>query len=371
MDVNGQSEGSVSTAIQREERRPPVNRRVQFPSNTLPSPFPEGWYFIGLRQAIEKAKLIEKTWMGEKVVVWCDMDGRICVAEAFCPHLGANLGPNAGGCIRDGRLICPFHGYEFDATGQCVATPYAPPPKTAKLRVFETQEVNGLVFAWWGIGGRGPQWSLPIVPPEQDGWSNYKINTLRFPGHPQDTTENVVDLAHLRYVHGYDNVNPVLEVSVEGPSLEAHFDFKRVRKVAGIANLTFDCSARVRVLGLGYSYVQVHEQSIGMDLRLWVLATPVDGTLIDMTLVSQVKEIRNPKRMFAGLGFLPTKVRAPIMNSFIASQQKDDVLQDVVIWSNKQYRSRPRLCRSDGKIMPSAPTAPSSTWTRTTSATPS
>ncbi len=351
-DANGASGGSISTGVQREARRSSINRRAQLPENTLPSPFPEGWYFIGPRQAIEKARLIEKTWMGEKIVVWCDKDGRICVAEAFCPHLGADLGPRAGGCIRDGRLVCPFHGYEFDATGQCVATPYAPPPKTAKLGVFETQEVNGLVFAWWGIGGRAPQWSLPIVPPEQEGWSNYKINTLRFPGHPQDTTENVVDLAHLRYVHGYDNVNPVLEVSVEGPSLEAHFDFKRVRRIAGVSNLTFDCSARVKVLGLGYSYVQVHEQSIGMDLRLWVLATPVDGKLVDMTLVSQVKEIPNPKRMFAGLGFLPKKMRAPIMNRFIASQQKDDVLQDVVIWSNKRYRSRPRLCRSDGKIMP-------------------
>ena len=26
-------------------------------------------------------------------------------------------------------------------------------------------------------------------------------------------------------------------------------------------------------------------------------------------------------------------------------------VQDVIIWSRKQYRSRPRLCRSDGKIM--------------------
>ena len=161
-----------------------------------------------------------------------------------------------------------------------------------------------------------------------------------------------MDSAHLRYVHGYDNVDPVQEVSVDGPSLETSFDFKIVRKIAGVANLSFDCSARVRVLGLGYSFVQVREQSIGMDLRLWVLATPVDGTLIDLTLVSQVREIRNPKRMFAGLGFLPTKMRAPIMNKFISSQQREDVLQDVVIWSRKQYRSRPRLCRSDGKIMP-------------------
>ena len=350
--ANGDPGVNVSTRTQAKGRRPAASRRREPPIDVLPSPFPEGWYFIGSRRAIEKAKLVRKTWMGEDIIVWCDGAGRICVAEAYCPHLGADLGPASGGCVRDGRLICPFHGYEFDATGQCVATPYAPPPKTARLRVYDTQEVNGLVFAWWGIGGRAPHWSLPAVPPEQEGWSDYQINTLRFPGHPQDITENVVDLAHLRYVHGYDNVNPVLEVSVEGPSLEAHFDFKRVRKVAGVANLTFESSARVRVLGLGYSYVQVREHTIGMDLRLWVLATPADGKLIDMTLVSQVKEIRNPKRKLAGLGFLPPRMRAPIMNRFIASQQKNDVLQDVVIWSRKQYRSRPRLCRSDGKIMP-------------------
>ena len=40
-----------------------------------------------------------------------------------------------------------------------------------------------------------------------------------------------------------------------------------------------------------------------MDLRLWVLATPVDGTLIDLSLASQVKEIRKPKRWVAGMGF--------------------------------------------------------------------
>ena len=69
-----------------------------------------------------------------------------------------------------------------------------------------------------------------------------------------------MDLAHLRYVHGYDNVDPVQGVSVDGPSVETSFDFTRVRKIAGMANLSFDCSARVRVLVLGYSFVQVREQ---------------------------------------------------------------------------------------------------------------
>ena len=326
------------------QRREPANA-------PLPSPFPEGWYFVASREAIVKAKLIQKTWVGENIVAWSDEHGRVCVAEAYCPHLGSDLGPVAGGRVCEGRLVCPFHGYEYDATGQCVATPYAPPPRFTGLRVFETREILGLIFAWWGIRGRAPQWSLPANPPDQAGWSGLEIRTLRFPGHPQETTENAVDLAHLRYVHGFGSVDRIERALVDGPCLESRFDFRSTRRIAKIATLTLDVSACTRVFGLGYSFVEIRERSIGMDLRLWILATPVDSTLIDLSLVSQVREIRNPKRWIAGLGFLPLKLRAPIMNKFIVSQQQREVLQDVVIWSRKRYQSRPRLCRSDGEIM--------------------
>ena len=117
--------------------------------------FPEGWYFVASRESILREKLIEKKWLGEEIVVWCDEAGRVCVADAVCPHLGSHLGPEVGGQVCNGRLVCPFHGFEFDATGQCVATPNAPAPKAAKLKVYETREILGLVFAWWeAVGSR-------------------------------------------------------------------------------------------------------------------------------------------------------------------------------------------------------------------------
>ncbi len=326
-----------------------LTRRMEPATASLP-PFPEGWYFVAAREAVRKAGLIQTTWMGVDVVAWCGGDGRVSVAESVCPHLGSSLGPEAGGRVCEGRIVCPFHGYEFDAGGQCVATPFAPPPRSARLRVFETRDVCGLIFAWWGAGGRSPQWRLPEEAPEQDGWSSLEIRTLRFPGHPQETTENSVDLAHLRYVHGYANVTHTEPAAVDGPCLTTRFGFRRIRTIAGVAKLTFDVSASTSIFGLGYSFVEIREHSIGMDTRLWILATPIDGTLIDVSLVSQVREMRKPQRPIAGLGFLPVGLRAPLMNTFIVSQQRKDVLQDVVIWSRKQYRPRPRLCRSDGEI---------------------
>ena len=255
-------------------------------------PFPEGWYFVASRAALERRKLIGKTWLGERIVAWCDADGRICVAGAACPHLGSDLGPETGGRVRDGRLVCPFHGYEYDAAGQCVATPYAPPPKSARLDLLATREFEGLVFAWHGIGGRAPRWDLPAPADGADDWGAPEFWSVRFPGHPQETTENSVDLAHLRYVHGYDAVSGAGPVEVDGARLTSAFDFRRSQTFAGIGVFAWDVSAVTHLHGLGYSLVEVREHSIGMDTRLWVLATPVDGEFVELTLVSRIRRMR-------------------------------------------------------------------------------
>ena len=124
---------------------------------------------------------------------------------------------------------------------------------------------------------------MPTDTLDEAGWSQFQIRTTRFPGHPQETTENSVDLAHFLYVHGYDRVNRIGAVPVDGPRLECRFDFRRTRRIAKITTLTLDFSTTTHVLGLGYSFVEIREHSVGMDMRMWVLATPIDGTLIDLS----------------------------------------------------------------------------------------
>ena len=317
---------------------------------SLLPPFPEGWYFVASRRTLEKEKLLRKTWLGEEIVVWSNEDGEVCVAEATCPHLGSDLGPEAGGQVRNGFLVCPFHGFEYDVTGRCVATPHAPAPDSARLGVFESREILGLVFAWCGNRGRPPQWDLPAPPPAGADWSEMEFWSVRFAGHPQETTENSVDLGHLRHAHGYESVRGVAPVSVDGAWLRSCFDFKRTRTVAGIECFAYDVSAVTDVHGLGYSYVEVREHSIGMESRLWVLATPVDGEIVELTLVSQVRRLSLPKRPIAGMRFLPPRLRTRLMNRIIMAEQKRDVMQDVAIWGRKRYRPRPALCSSDGPI---------------------
>jgi nitrite reductase/ring-hydroxylating ferredoxin subunit len=41
-----------------------------------------------------------------------NVDGTICVLNGECPHEGGPLGE---GTLEDGRVVCPWHNYAFDA----------------------------------------------------------------------------------------------------------------------------------------------------------------------------------------------------------------------------------------------------------------
>ena len=92
------SEGTVNPRIRVSRSMPP--QHWQAADAMLPSPFPEGCYLVANRQAVLKSEFIQKTWMGTNIVVWYDEEGRICVAESVCPHLGSDLGPATGGRVR-------------------------------------------------------------------------------------------------------------------------------------------------------------------------------------------------------------------------------------------------------------------------------
>lgn len=314
------------------------------------SPFPDGWYFVASREALRKKALIEKTWLGQEIVAWGNDEGTVCVADAYCPHLGSHLGPTAGGMVRDGCLVCPFHGFEYDTTGRCVATPTAPPPKNARLKLFETQVINGLVFAWWSSIGQPPYFRLPLDTCDEDGWTGVGLREFRLTSHPEYTTENSVDIAHLSYIHGYFDVNQVGSVTVDGAHLVSAFEFKRERSFLG-RKFRFEVSAVTHLHGMGYSFVDITERTIPLRSRFWVLVTPLDGTYMELVLANQIQEIDHVRRPIVGLGFLPKRTRARLSNHMMLEGQVKDVRQDLPVWNRKIFRPRPVLSRADGKIM--------------------
>ncbi len=49
--------------------------------------------------------------IGGNVYAICNVDGELRAFDGICPHAGGPLGQ---GNIADGRLVCPWHAWEYD-----------------------------------------------------------------------------------------------------------------------------------------------------------------------------------------------------------------------------------------------------------------
>ena len=84
----------------------------------------EYWY-----PAVEVKKIRRKPvalkLLGDQVVFFRDAQNEVVALTDTCPHRGAflsgGIGKGVGNCEFKGFITCPYHGYTFDGTGQCVA----------------------------------------------------------------------------------------------------------------------------------------------------------------------------------------------------------------------------------------------------------
>ena len=102
--------------------------------------------------------------LGESLVVFKDTTGRIALLQEFCAHRRASLyfGRNEGeGCL-DGQpgLRCPYHGWKYDVTGQCIDMPNEPASSRFKEHVrltsYPAVERGGMIWAYMGVAEEMP-----------------------------------------------------------------------------------------------------------------------------------------------------------------------------------------------------------------------
>jgi nitrite reductase (NADH) small subunit len=75
---------------------------------------------------------------GDKVICVANVDGTITAIDNVCLHRGGPLGQ---GVIDRGKLICPWHGWEWNpSTGEAVHNP------AAKVAVYTLKIENGDVL---------------------------------------------------------------------------------------------------------------------------------------------------------------------------------------------------------------------------------
>ena len=85
---------------------------------------------------------------GKPYVLFRDDEGELGLIGRHCPHRGADL---CFGRLEDNGLRCPFHGWHFNRTGQCVEQPAEPEGSTMytqiKVPMIPVKEEGGSIYA--------------------------------------------------------------------------------------------------------------------------------------------------------------------------------------------------------------------------------
>jgi nitrite reductase/ring-hydroxylating ferredoxin subunit len=182
---------------------------------------PNQWYPVFDGTKLKRGKTVGITRLGERLVLWRGDGGKaVCMADR-CPHRAAQL---SLGWVREGCLVCPFHGLRFDSTGRCVTIPAngegQPVPRGFDLPTRLVREAHGLIWYWYGDAE--PASETPWFPeaPEPGPRTStvqreYAVSYLR-------VMENLGDMHHVPFVHratipGAGTRVAVQEAKLDGP----------------------------------------------------------------------------------------------------------------------------------------------------------
>ncbi|MEJ2768352.1 aromatic ring-hydroxylating dioxygenase subunit alpha [Mycetohabitans sp. B46] len=162
------------------------------------------WHVVARSNDVARDMPFAVRLLGEDLVLWRDHTG-INAWLDYCGHRGARL---SLGCVRDGEIECPYHGWRYASSGQCTKVPAHPdqtPPAQRLVRVYRVTERYGLV--WVCVGQ--PALDVPPFPEWDDasfrkvyaGPYHYRANALR-------SVENFLDASHFPFVHANLNGDP-------------------------------------------------------------------------------------------------------------------------------------------------------------------
>src|SRR6202008_492349 len=109
--------------------------------------------------------------LSERLLAFRDTDGNYGLIDEFCAPRGGSLW--LGGNEEHG-LRCPYHGWKYDVTGQCIDVPSEAKEsgfcQKIKLKSYPLIKRGPVLWAYMGPAERQPplpEWEFAMVPPEQ------------------------------------------------------------------------------------------------------------------------------------------------------------------------------------------------------------
>lgn len=284
----------------------------------FPHPVPMGWFTVGFSGEFQPGAVERRRYAGSELLVWRDDDGTAHVWDAYCPHLGADLG--VGGTVEDGCVTCPFHGWRFGPDGSNVEIPYSDRPNgRAKVRAYPTVERFGAVLFWYHPDpSEAPRWDVPVIEELED--KEFGDLTEWVVGAAwQEIAENAFDVAHFVSVHGLSEIGSLGDVEWDGPIRRS-----RIENTYNTKRGPFQGWQESVSYGPGVGTTHFH----------------IFGDAYLLAMMSPIERDRTHARFLWAYGEDEVSQKT---GSRFAAEVKRQFEQDIPIWEAKRYQSRPAL----------------------------
>lgn len=157
------------------------------------------WLAVVPLRELDRCNVVAARVLGEDIVIWRTADGQVLAWKDLCLHRGTKL---SLGEIRDGdKLMCPYHGWTYNADGQCVEMPAHPDQKPPAKAVATTYRACvHFDFVW--VCFDEPKYPLPPYPEWADErYRRVLCGPYHFNAAGPRIVENFLDVAHFPFVH--------------------------------------------------------------------------------------------------------------------------------------------------------------------------
>jgi len=152
-----------------------------------------GWLPLCPSGKIKKGKTRSFSIFNQRVVVFRKNDESLSALDAFCPHMGTDLG---NGKVVNNQLQCYLHQWNFDEEGRCSKL------KNKKLQKYPVEEKYGYIWLF-------PDTQAPFPVPSPPGLENFDLEGIhlfktKLFVHHHVLMAGGIDLQHFKSVHNLD-----------------------------------------------------------------------------------------------------------------------------------------------------------------------
>uniref|UniRef100_A0A7N0TNW3 Rieske domain-containing protein n=1 Tax=Kalanchoe fedtschenkoi TaxID=63787 RepID=A0A7N0TNW3_KALFE len=181
-----------SDAVKIKTSRKALN--VSGPVTTYHPRLKNFWYPVAFSSGLKEDTMIpidcfEKPW-----VIFRGKDGKPGCVRNTCAHRACPLDL---GTVNEGRIQCPYHGWEYSTDGTCEKMP-STKLLNVKIKSLPCFEHEGMIWIW--PGSDPPTATIPSLQPPP-GFTIHAEIVMELPVEHGLLLDNLLDLAHAPFTH--------------------------------------------------------------------------------------------------------------------------------------------------------------------------